>query len=209
MQVAPCSIPTTGTFFRGDFVLKKFLWPFSLFRWFKNSSCQLLAKECAGSTGKLPRRLAQEQCGKGNWPLSKWPEMCWRAVKKKSNQKHLLWMCSQCLKSSHCYALHLFCWLGGFLGGKNTILLKGCFRWKNMGVFEGKTLYFCRGGGRDGGGWLFFNPVGGFLSQKCNSVGGCPSQKCSSVGIRHSTGILWVVEVKNTKKNEKKTIPLL
>ena len=27
------------------------------------SSCQLLAKECALSTGKLPRRLAQEQCG--------------------------------------------------------------------------------------------------------------------------------------------------
>ena len=28
-----------------------------------SSSCQLLAKECALSTGKLPRRLAQEQCG--------------------------------------------------------------------------------------------------------------------------------------------------
>ena len=40
-----------------------FLRPFSLFRWFKTSSCQLLAKECALSTGKLPRRLAQEQCG--------------------------------------------------------------------------------------------------------------------------------------------------
>ena len=26
-------------------------------------SCQLLAKECALSTGKLPRRLAQEHCG--------------------------------------------------------------------------------------------------------------------------------------------------
>ena len=35
----------------------------SIFRWFKKSSCQLLAKECALSTGKLPRRLAQEQCG--------------------------------------------------------------------------------------------------------------------------------------------------
>ena len=34
-----------------------------LFRWFKKSSCQLLAKECALSTGKLPGRLAQEQCG--------------------------------------------------------------------------------------------------------------------------------------------------
>ena len=29
----------------------------------QKSSCQLLAKECALSTGKLPRRLVQEQCG--------------------------------------------------------------------------------------------------------------------------------------------------
>ena len=35
-------------------VKKTFLRPFSLFRWFKKSSCQLLAKECALSTGKLP-----------------------------------------------------------------------------------------------------------------------------------------------------------
>ena len=38
-------------------------------------SCQLLAKECALSTGKLPRRLAQEQCGYGNWPRPKWLKM--------------------------------------------------------------------------------------------------------------------------------------
>ena len=63
MQAAPSSIPTSGTFFRGDLVMKKILRPFSLFRWFKKSSCQLLAKDCALSTGKLPRRLAQEQCG--------------------------------------------------------------------------------------------------------------------------------------------------
>ena len=63
MQAAPSSIPTSGTFFRGDLVMKTFLRPFSLFHWFKKSSCQLLAKECALSTGKLPRRLAQEQCG--------------------------------------------------------------------------------------------------------------------------------------------------
>ena len=30
---------------------------------------------------------------------------------------------------------------------------------KIWGVFEGKVLDFCRGGG----GWLFFNPVGGCL----------------------------------------------
>ena len=62
-QGAPSSISMSGTFFHGDLVMKKHLRPFSLFRWFKNSSCQLLAKECALSTGKLPRRLAQEQCG--------------------------------------------------------------------------------------------------------------------------------------------------
>ena len=63
MQAGPSSIPTSGTFFRGDLVMKTFLRPFSLFRWFKKSSCQLLAKECVLSTGELPRRLAQEQCG--------------------------------------------------------------------------------------------------------------------------------------------------
>ena len=50
---------------------------------------------------------------------------------------------------------------------------------KNMGVFEGKALYFLG----VGGGWLFFSPVGG-----------CP-QKCISVGILCSDGILWVVEI--------------
>ena len=63
MQVAPSSIPTSGTFFRGDLVMKTFLRPFSLLRRLKKSSCQLLGKVCALSTGKLPRRLAQEQCG--------------------------------------------------------------------------------------------------------------------------------------------------
>ena len=86
MQVALSSIHTSGTFFCGDLVMKTLLRPFSLFRWFKKSSCQLLAKECAQSTGKLPRRLTQEQCDKGNWPRLKWPKMCWRAVKQKSSQ---------------------------------------------------------------------------------------------------------------------------
>ena len=40
---------------------EKILWPFSPFCWFKKGSCQLLAKEWALSTGKLPRKLAQEQ----------------------------------------------------------------------------------------------------------------------------------------------------
>ena len=61
MLAAPSSIPMSGTFFWGDLVMKKFLWPFCLIRWFKKSSCQLLVKECALSTVKLPTRLAQ--CG--------------------------------------------------------------------------------------------------------------------------------------------------
>ena len=32
MQAVPSSIPTSGTFFRGDLVMKTFLRPFSLFR---------------------------------------------------------------------------------------------------------------------------------------------------------------------------------
>ena len=55
MQVAPSSIPMYSTFFCGDLVMKTFLRPFSLFRGFKTSSCQLLAKECAPNLGGLPR----------------------------------------------------------------------------------------------------------------------------------------------------------
>ena len=69
---------------------KKNLRPFYLFRWFKKSSCQLLAKECTLSTGKLPRRLAQEQCGWGNWPRLKWHKMCWRAVKQNQTKISLI-----------------------------------------------------------------------------------------------------------------------
>ena len=68
-------------------------------RWFKKSSCQWLAKECALSTGKLPRRLAQEQCGKGKWPCQKWPKMCWRTVKWKSNQKPKQTKYSNCCRA--------------------------------------------------------------------------------------------------------------
>ena len=59
-QTVAGSILTLGTFFRGVLVMKEILRPFSPFRWFKKGSCQLLAKECALSTGKLPRTLAQE-----------------------------------------------------------------------------------------------------------------------------------------------------
>ena len=86
MQVVPSSIPMSNTFFHGDLAMKKLLWPFSLFRWFKKSSCHLLAKECALSTGKLPRRLAQEQCGRSKWPKI---FMSWRALKQKSNKQNL------------------------------------------------------------------------------------------------------------------------
>ena len=50
MQAAPSAIPTSGTC--GDLFMNRFLQQFSLFHRIKKSSCQLLAKECALSTGK-------------------------------------------------------------------------------------------------------------------------------------------------------------
>ena len=49
--------------------------------------CQLLAKECELSTGKLPRRLAQDQCGRVTDRVRNDLKMCWRAVKQKSDQR--------------------------------------------------------------------------------------------------------------------------
>ena len=43
--VAGSKLTSSKTFFRWDLVMKKFLWSFSPFRWFKKASCQLLAKE--------------------------------------------------------------------------------------------------------------------------------------------------------------------
>ena len=54
-QDAPRSILASGTSFREDLVMKLFLRPFLLFRSFMKSSCQLMAKGCALSTGCLPR----------------------------------------------------------------------------------------------------------------------------------------------------------
>ena len=61
---------------------------------------------------------------------------------------------------------------------------------KHMGLWRQSTVFLW--GWWD---WLFFNPVDGCLSWKCNSVGGCPYHKCSPVGMLCSNGLLWVVEV--------------
>ena len=65
MEAALSSIPMSYTFFCGGLVGKSenISTAIILFRWFKKSSCQLLAKEHALSTGKLFRGLAQEQGG--------------------------------------------------------------------------------------------------------------------------------------------------
>ena len=63
MRTVAGSILTSRNMLSWSLVMKLFLQPFSPFRWFKKGSCQLLAKECALSTDKLPRWLAQEQCG--------------------------------------------------------------------------------------------------------------------------------------------------
>ena len=56
-QEAAQSTLASGTSFREDLVLKLFLRPFFLFLFhrIKKSSCQLMAKGCALSTGYLPR----------------------------------------------------------------------------------------------------------------------------------------------------------
>ena len=83
------SILTSGkTFFCWDLIMKKILRPFSPLRWLKKGSCQLLAKECELSTGKLSRMFAQEQCGEVNWPRLKWHKMCRKAVKHQYNQRN-------------------------------------------------------------------------------------------------------------------------
>ena len=63
MRMVVGSILTSGNIFSWSLVMKWFLWPFSPFHWFKKGSCHLLVKEWALSTGKPPRRHAQEQCG--------------------------------------------------------------------------------------------------------------------------------------------------
>ena len=54
LQVHPRWTPKSGTFFPEALVMEVFLRPFFLFHWFKNSTCQLMAKEYTLSTGKLP-----------------------------------------------------------------------------------------------------------------------------------------------------------
>ena len=56
------SILASGNILSLRLVMISFLRPFSPFRGSKKGSCQLLAKECAFGTVKLPKRLAQEQC---------------------------------------------------------------------------------------------------------------------------------------------------
>ena len=63
MRTVAGSILTSAYILSWSLVVKVFLRPFSPCRCFKKGSCQLLAKECALNTDKLPRRLAQEQCG--------------------------------------------------------------------------------------------------------------------------------------------------
>ena len=65
---------------------KKFYDHSQPFHWFKKGGCQLLAKDWALNIGELPRRLAQEQCLKVNWPSPKWPKMCRIAIKHQHSQ---------------------------------------------------------------------------------------------------------------------------
>ena len=70
----------------------------------KKSSCQLLAKECALSTGKLPRRLAQNsvvrvtdrarndiKCVEGSWNRNQTKSLC-------KFKDEIFWGCYKCVK---------------------------------------------------------------------------------------------------------------
>ena len=46
-QVADSTLAGSATFFRGDLLMKYFLWSYCPFHWFKKASCQFLGKECA------------------------------------------------------------------------------------------------------------------------------------------------------------------
>ena len=56
MQAAPSSIPMSGTFYHGDLVIKRF--PL-----IQEEQLSVTGVRMCTSTGKLPRRLAQEHCG--------------------------------------------------------------------------------------------------------------------------------------------------
>ena len=61
MQATPSSVPTSGTFFRGDLVMKKIL---QLFSWASADSRRAVVSYWQKNVhyvlaGKLPRRLAQ------------------------------------------------------------------------------------------------------------------------------------------------------
>ena len=61
MQVVSSSIPTSSTFFRfGHEIISTAILSLPLIQ---EEQLSVLAKECALSTGKLPRRLVIEQCG--------------------------------------------------------------------------------------------------------------------------------------------------
>ena len=85
MEATRSLMPMSGTFFRADFVIKKISTAILPLLLIQEEQMSVTVKEWALNTGKLPRRPAQEQCGLGNWPCPKWPKMCWRAVKQKSN----------------------------------------------------------------------------------------------------------------------------
>ena len=58
-QAAPSSSPTSGTFFRGDLVMKKFLQPFYPLPLIQEEQLSVIGERMSLSTGKLPRRLAR------------------------------------------------------------------------------------------------------------------------------------------------------
>ena len=102
MHAAPSSIPTSGIFFRGDLVMKIFLLPLI--------QEELLSVTSERMCTKLPRSIAQEQCGPGNWQRPKWPKMCWSAVKQNANQsKSIIYPTKSLLRITPMHIPHIKC----------------------------------------------------------------------------------------------------
>ena len=72
MQTVVGSILSYGNILLWSLVMKYFLWRFTPFRWFKTGNCQLLSKECAPSTGKLPGGLPRNIVDRLTMPKMPW-----------------------------------------------------------------------------------------------------------------------------------------
>ena len=83
-RASPLRSSHPATFFCGDLSWNNF-YGHSLPATIQEGQLSVTGGRMCRSPGKLPRRLAQEQCGQVNRPLRKWSEKCQRAIKHQHN----------------------------------------------------------------------------------------------------------------------------